>query len=226
MSRLNGNIQSRSIANRSILGSGASGNRPDFVSAQTSTATSSTNLTVGAPAGLAVGDILVARIVNSLATQHVPPAGWNRYGGHLAVSGASSELFIKIAEAGDLGATFVFTPMTSATRSIITAAYRPNKALDTHLDQLPLPIHAANESSFSTPVLKPRRSARLVVFVGFNASSLSASPPGGMTQRATVSASNSKQYLFDLPAARGETISKSGTLSATAPNLITETLLL
>ncbi|MCQ4629914.1 hypothetical protein GB927_007715 [Shinella sp. CPCC 100929] len=203
--------------------SGATGDAPDFVDAQTATASSTTALTVNKP-GVSVGDILIARIVSSGVSSHIPPdAKWGRIGGYIETSRPSTELFLKIVD-GTEDSTFVFSPTVSNTRSIILAAYRPKKALDLQLDQLPLPVYSAASTAFSTVSLTPKRKSRMLVFVGYNNASPNATAPSGTTQRAMASASTSKQYLFDVLAPKGTAISKAGTLSS-ANQHITEALL-
>lgn len=140
----------------------------------TTFATGTTSAAVTKPTGVVDGDLLVAVAFSFGAPS--PPAGWTQFGSNLSVSSFTVSAWWKVAASE--GASFTFTGAT-ATDAAVTAYVPPSGTLTIDVGN-----GQANTSSTSctAPSITLAASGDLLVFIAFEDTAASATPPSGLTE--------------------------------------------
>jgi len=145
----------------------------------------SSNCIITKPAGLAVGDFMLAHVVNKATSGTItPPANWTIIGAQSNTASSRSALFYKFADAADVAAsTFTFTlGTTGRNRGEMGAWLGVNTTT---------PINVANQqiNSAGTSIAVPSPTVTtgcLVLIVGSNASGGVATACSGSDPTATI----------------------------------------
>jgi len=145
----------------------------------------SSNCIITKPVGLAVGDFMLAHVVNKATAGTItPPANWTIIGAQSNTASSRSALFYKFADAADVAAsTFTFTLGTVGRNRGEMAAWL---SVDTST-----PVHAVDQqiNAAGTSIAVPSitvSDARKLLIIGSNASGGTATACSGINQVCTI----------------------------------------
>lgn len=180
---------------------------------------------IGAPAGVQVGDLLVASIACETAgfgeRVITAPAGWTEVrqrGVQVGANGPILALFYRIATAADVGGatyTFAWTHAATGRAASVTALRGVNRA--DPFEHTPSIVYDTADTTAPTDNLVPELATDLAfaAFVAHDGSSITWTPPAGFTELADVAGTASGAAYVSL-ASYYDPTALSGSASAIA----------
>lgn len=164
---------------------------PEFI-AQTTANTGNATISIERPSGVSTGDLLVFVLyVGANGTVTSAPSGWSAAINSGATIGAMA-VYTKVATSSE-PTSYSFTHSSSNSKTGSILAYRNANAINA----TGTPNYTSSSLTATATSISPTKAGTLIAAFGYENNRTVATPPSGMTARATFSSNGPAFYVYD-----------------------------